>query len=75
MTVPVSKFTAQRSLHPMGFGSRRPTGVPLVNASHWAARFAWAREHRHRSVEDLKRVAVSDESRFQREAEHMPSGS
>ncbi|GBM20511.1 hypothetical protein AVEN_61053-1 [Araneus ventricosus] len=42
----VSKRTVQRSLHRMGFGSRRPTRIPLLNARHWAARLAWAREHR-----------------------------
>ncbi|GFW63731.1 HTH_Tnp_Tc3_2 domain-containing protein [Trichonephila clavipes] len=30
----VSKRTVQRSLHGMGFGSRRPTRVPLLNARH-----------------------------------------
>ncbi|GBN16436.1 hypothetical protein AVEN_205339-1 [Araneus ventricosus] len=29
----VSKRTVQRSLHRMGFGSRRPTRVPLLNAA------------------------------------------
>ncbi|GFU57624.1 HTH_Tnp_Tc3_2 domain-containing protein [Trichonephila clavipes] len=41
-----SKRTVQRSLHLKGFGSRRPTRVPLLNAHHRAARLAWAREHR-----------------------------
>ncbi|GFS81084.1 uncharacterized protein TNCV_1223611 [Trichonephila clavipes] len=36
----ISKRTVQRSLHRMGFGSRRPTIVPLLNAcdlrsNHW----------------------------------------
>ncbi|GFU29330.1 HTH_Tnp_Tc3_2 domain-containing protein [Trichonephila clavipes] len=48
----VSKWTVQRSLHRMGFGSRRPTRVPLLNAHHRAARLAWAREYRNWSVED-----------------------
>ncbi|GFT31492.1 uncharacterized protein TNCV_608981 [Trichonephila clavipes] len=48
----------------MGFGSRRPTTVSLLNARHPAACLAWAREHRDWSVEDWKRVAWSDESRF-----------
>ncbi|GFW25446.1 HTH_Tnp_Tc3_2 domain-containing protein [Trichonephila clavipes] len=41
----VSKRTVQRSLHRMGFGNRRPTRVPLLNAHHRAARLAWAKEH------------------------------
>ncbi|GBL82581.1 Transposable element Tc1 transposase [Araneus ventricosus] len=48
----------------MGFGSRRPTRVPLLNARHQAARLAWAREHREWTLEDWERVAWSDESRF-----------
>ncbi|GFS53735.1 transposable element Tc1 transposase [Trichonephila clavipes] len=47
-----------------GLGSLRPTRIPLLNARHRAARFAWAREHRDWSVEDWKQVAWSDESRF-----------
>ncbi|GFV40518.1 transposable element Tc1 transposase [Trichonephila clavipes] len=45
----------------MGFGSRRPTRVPLLHARH---RAAWARGHRDWSIEDCKRVAWSDETRF-----------
>ncbi|GFV53023.1 transposable element Tc1 transposase [Trichonephila clavipes] len=48
----------------MGFGSCRPTRVQLLNARHRAAHLTWAREHRDWSVEDWKRVAWSDESRF-----------
>ncbi|GBM24470.1 hypothetical protein AVEN_41114-1 [Araneus ventricosus] len=60
----VSKRTVQRSLHRMSFGSRRPTRVPLFNARHRAARLAWAREHREWTLEDWKRVAWTDKSRF-----------
>ncbi|GFU69450.1 hypothetical protein TNCV_2282191 [Trichonephila clavipes] len=44
--------------------SRQPTRVPLLNARHRAARLAWAREHRDWNLENWKRVAWSDESRF-----------
>ncbi|GFX57198.1 HTH_Tnp_Tc3_2 domain-containing protein [Trichonephila clavipes] len=47
----------------LGFGSRRPTRIPLLNDRHQAARLAWARDC---SVEDWKRVSWSDESRFRR---------
>ncbi|GFU67609.1 HTH_Tnp_Tc3_2 domain-containing protein [Trichonephila clavipes] len=60
----VNKHTVQRSLHRIGFGSRRPKRVPLLNARHRAARLAWAKLHRNWSVEDWKRVAWSDESQF-----------
>ncbi|GFU49413.1 transposable element Tc1 transposase [Trichonephila clavipes] len=52
------------SLHRMGFGGRRLTRVPLLNAVHRAARLSRVREHRDWSVEDWKRVAWSDKSRF-----------
>ncbi|GFX34319.1 transposable element Tc1 transposase [Trichonephila clavipes] len=60
-----SKRTVQSELHRMGFGSHRPTRVPLLNARHRAARLAWAREQRDWSVEEWKRVARSDKPRFQ----------
>ncbi|GFU64688.1 HTH_Tnp_Tc3_2 domain-containing protein [Trichonephila clavipes] len=61
----VSKWTAQSSLHRMGFESRRPKRVPLLNARHWAACLAWGREHKDWSVNDWIRVAWSDEFRLQ----------
>ncbi|GFW83287.1 transposable element Tc1 transposase [Trichonephila clavipes] len=48
----------------MGFGSRRSARVPLLNARHQAVRLAWEREPIKWSVEDWKRIAWSDESRF-----------
>ena len=60
----VSKKTVQRSLHLKVFGNRRSTRVSLFNARHRAALLAWAREHREWSLEDWKRVAWTDESRF-----------
>ncbi|GFV52135.1 transposase domain containing protein [Trichonephila clavipes] len=42
----------------MGPRSKRPTRVPLLTKRHWA------REHRDRSMNQLERVAWSDESRF-----------
>ncbi|GFW52682.1 HTH_Tnp_Tc3_2 domain-containing protein [Trichonephila clavipes] len=40
----VSKRTMQHSLHSMGFESRRPTRVSLLNVHHRAARLAWSRK-------------------------------
>ncbi|GBL88685.1 hypothetical protein AVEN_195668-1 [Araneus ventricosus] len=48
----------------MGFGSRRPTRVPLLNARHRAALLARAREHRERTLEDWERVVWRNESGF-----------
>ncbi|GFU06902.1 HTH_Tnp_Tc3_2 domain-containing protein [Trichonephila clavipes] len=53
----ISKWTVQRSLHHMGFGSHRSKRVPLFNARHQSARLVWSREHRDWSVEIWKRVA------------------
>ncbi|GFU81567.1 hypothetical protein TNCV_4926981 [Trichonephila clavipes] len=49
------------SLRHMGFGSHRPTTIPLLNAHHRAARLALTRYHRDRSAEGWKRVAWRDE--------------
>ncbi|GFY13528.1 uncharacterized protein TNCV_4958981 [Trichonephila clavipes] len=48
----------------MGFGSHKPTRVPLLNGRYRAARLAWERVHRDWILEDWKRVASSDEFRF-----------
>ncbi|GBM65648.1 Transposable element Tc1 transposase [Araneus ventricosus] len=48
----------------MGLCSRRPTRVPLLTKRHRQLRLQWAREHRDWSVDEWKRVAWSDESRF-----------
>ncbi|GBM13667.1 hypothetical protein AVEN_148189-1 [Araneus ventricosus] len=45
--------------------SRRPTLVPLLTARYKALLLSWARQHYHWTVDDWKRVAWSDESRFQ----------
>lgn len=61
----VSVRTVQRTVLDMGFRSRRPTRVPLLTPRHKALRLAWARQHRHWTVDDWKNVAWSDESRYQ----------
>ncbi|GFT91512.1 uncharacterized protein TNCV_3903151 [Trichonephila clavipes] len=48
----------------MGYGSHRPTRVPLLNARHQTSCLAWARKHIDMSVEDWNQIAWSDESRF-----------
>ena len=61
----VSVRTVQRTLIDMGFRSRRPSRVPLLTKRHKALRLAWARQHRHWTLNDWKNVVWSDESRFQ----------
>ncbi|GFY19391.1 HTH_Tnp_Tc3_2 domain-containing protein [Trichonephila clavipes] len=55
----------ERNIIDMGFRSRRSTCVPLLTALHKTLHLAWARQHRHWTVDDWKHVAWSDESRFQ----------
>ncbi|GBM66903.1 Transposable element Tc1 transposase [Araneus ventricosus] len=60
----VSEHTVQRTLLDMGLCSRRPTRVPLLTKRHRQLRLQWAREHRDWIMDEWKRVAWSDESRF-----------
>ncbi|GBM41833.1 Transposable element Tc1 transposase [Araneus ventricosus] len=48
----------------MGLCSRRPTRVPLLTTRHRQLRLQWAREHRDWTMDEWKRVAWFDESRF-----------
>ncbi|GBM65331.1 hypothetical protein AVEN_12097-1 [Araneus ventricosus] len=60
----VSEHTVQRTLLDMGLCSRRPTHVPLLTKRHRQLRLQWAREHRDWTMDEWKRVAWLDESRF-----------
>ncbi|GBM33401.1 hypothetical protein AVEN_93284-1 [Araneus ventricosus] len=48
----------------MGLCSRRPTRVPLLTTRHRRLRLEWAQEHRDWTIDELKRIAWSDESLF-----------
>ncbi|GFV04566.1 HTH_Tnp_Tc3_2 domain-containing protein [Trichonephila clavipes] len=61
----VTLRTFQRNIIDMGFRSRRFTRVSLLTARQKALRLAWARQHRHWTVDDWKHVTLSDESRYQ----------
>ncbi|GBN90008.1 Transposable element Tc1 transposase [Araneus ventricosus] len=60
----VSEHTVQQALLDMGLCSRRPTRVPVLTKRHCQIRLQWAREHRDWTLDEWKRVAWSDESRF-----------
>ncbi|GBM59646.1 Transposable element Tcb2 transposase [Araneus ventricosus] len=60
----ILEHTVQRTLLDMGFCSRRPTSVPLLTKRHRQLLLQWAREHRHWTMDEWKRVAWSDEPRF-----------
>ncbi|GFU01788.1 HTH_Tnp_Tc3_2 domain-containing protein [Trichonephila clavipes] len=48
----VTVRSIQQNIIDMGFRSQRPTRIPLLTARHKALRFAWARQHRHWTVDD-----------------------
>ncbi|GBN04635.1 hypothetical protein AVEN_1405-1 [Araneus ventricosus] len=60
----VSEHTVQGTLLDMGLCSRRPTRVPLLAKRHCQLCLQWAQEHRDWTMDEWKRVAWSDESRF-----------
>ncbi|GBM26206.1 Transposable element Tc1 transposase [Araneus ventricosus] len=60
----VAEHTVQRTMLDMGLCSRHPTRVPLLTKRHRPLRLQWTREHRDRTMDEWKRVAWSDESRF-----------
>lgn len=60
----VSVWTVRRNLALMGYSSRRPTRVLLLTAQHRQQRRSWARDHISWTIDDWKKVAWSDESRF-----------
>ena len=64
-TTDVSVRTVRRNLALMGYGSRRPTRVPLLTERHRLQRLTWARDHLGWTLDDRKTVEWSDESRFQ----------
>ncbi|GBM13136.1 hypothetical protein AVEN_64349-1 [Araneus ventricosus] len=60
----VSEHTVQRTLLDMGLCSSRPTRVPLLTKRRRQLRLQWALEHQDWTMDEWKRVAWSDESRF-----------
>ncbi|GBM85247.1 hypothetical protein AVEN_275110-1 [Araneus ventricosus] len=59
-----SEHTVQRTLLDIGLCSSCPTRVPLLAKHHRQLRLQWAREHRDWTMDEWKRIAWSDESRF-----------
>lgn len=64
-SVKASERTVRRTLHRMGYGSRRPIRKPLLSAFNRRRRLQFAKEHKDWTVDDWKKVMWSDESRFQ----------
>ena len=60
----VSQTTVHRTLLHMGLRSCRPVSVPMMTPVHYRKRLQWAHERRNWTLEQWKKVAWSDESRF-----------
>ncbi len=60
----ISERTTRRTLKQMDYSSRRPHRVPLLSAKNRKRRIQFAQAHQNWTIEDLKSVAWSDESRF-----------
>ena len=59
-----SQSTVHRTLLRMGLRSRRPVRVPMMIPAHRGKHLQWACERRNWTLEQWKKVAWSDESRF-----------
>ena len=62
--VNISYRTILRNLREIGFQSRKMVKKPFLSAKHRKARLNWARQHRHWTIDDWKRVVFSDEMKI-----------
>lgn len=65
LSVQASVRTVRKELRKMGFDNRVAAKKPFLNRRHRAARLAFARAHRHWTVQDWERVIWTDESSFE----------
>ena len=65
LPIPVSMNTIQKEVHDLGFGNRIAKKKPFLNERHKKLRLAFAKEHKHWTVEQWKLVIWSDESSFE----------
>lgn len=63
---PVSRWTAARALHNIGYISAVKKPKPALSERNVKARLKFAREHQNWTEDDWKRVIWSDESKFNR---------
>ena len=61
----VSQWTIRRDMRALGYGSRRPTRVPLLTLRHRTLRIAFASNHLGWTLQQWRNVIWSDESRYQ----------
>jgi DNA-directed RNA polymerase I, II, and III subunit RPABC1 len=55
--IPVSRMTVRRRLKEQGFRCCRPAKKPKLTPAMQQKRLAWAKSHRHLTVEDWKNVS------------------
>ncbi len=60
----ISEHTTRRTLKQMCYSSRRPHRVPLLSAKNRKQRLQFAHAPQNWTIEDWKKVALSDVSRF-----------
>ncbi len=60
----ISEHTTRRTLKQMGYSCRRPHRVPLLSAKNRKRRIQLTQAKQNWTIEDWKKVAWSDESRF-----------
>ena len=60
----MSQSSVHRTLLRMELHSCRPVRVPMMTPVHRRKHLQWAREHQNWTLEQWKKVAWSDESRF-----------
>ncbi len=60
----ISEHITRRTLKQMGYSSRRPHRVPLRSAKNRTRRIQFTQAQQNLTIEDLKNIAWSDESRF-----------
>src|SRR5690606_33385612 len=56
--------TITRSLHQLGFNTYRKVKKPFLSSHHKKARLAWAKDHKHWTMENWKTVVWSDETKI-----------
>ena len=69
LNINISKRTLQRRLHEAGIRKWRAVKRALLTQNDAKKRRKWAREHRHWTADDWRRVIWSDESRVKRNSD------
>jgi len=60
----LSYTTVRNTLHALGFEAKTKKKKPFLSARHRQARYNWAKEHQHWTVDDWRRVVWTDETKI-----------